>query len=83
MDFVVGLQRTMSGNDTTWVIVDRLTKSAYFITIKATFQWKDLLKIMYPRLLGCMECQNLSFQIVMGVLPLNFGRVFILLWGRN
>ncbi|GJW13188.1 putative reverse transcriptase domain-containing protein [Tanacetum coccineum] len=29
MDFVTKLPRTQSGNDTIWVIVDRLTKSAY------------------------------------------------------
>nr|GEW37783.1 reverse transcriptase domain-containing protein [Tanacetum cinerariifolium] len=31
MDFVTKLPRTSSGYDTIWVIVDRLTKSAYFL----------------------------------------------------
>nr|GEV41886.1 retrotransposon protein, putative, Ty3-gypsy subclass [Tanacetum cinerariifolium] len=31
MDFVTKLPRTSSGHDTIWVIVDRLTKSAYFL----------------------------------------------------
>ncbi|GJZ10961.1 putative polyprotein [Tanacetum coccineum] len=31
MDFVMKLPRTSSGHDTIWVIVDRLTKSAYFL----------------------------------------------------
>ncbi|GKE36625.1 putative reverse transcriptase domain-containing protein, partial [Tanacetum coccineum] len=34
MDFVSGLPRTPSGYDTIWVIVDRLTKSAYFLPMK-------------------------------------------------
>ena len=34
MDFVVGLPRCQSGDDTIWVIVDRLTKSAHFLPIK-------------------------------------------------
>ncbi|PKU84042.1 hypothetical protein MA16_Dca010326 [Dendrobium catenatum] len=34
MDFVVGLPRSRRGNDTLWVIIDRLTKSAHFIPIK-------------------------------------------------
>ena len=34
MDFVMGLPRTLKGNDTIWVIVDRLTKSAHFLPIR-------------------------------------------------
>ncbi|GKC25089.1 putative reverse transcriptase domain-containing protein [Tanacetum coccineum] len=34
MDFVTKLSRTSSGYDTIWVIVDRLTKSAYFLLMK-------------------------------------------------
>ncbi|KAL6310827.1 hypothetical protein AAG906_005867 [Vitis piasezkii] len=30
MDFVIGLPRTLGGNNAIWVIVDRLTKSAHF-----------------------------------------------------
>ncbi|GJV77292.1 putative reverse transcriptase domain-containing protein [Tanacetum coccineum] len=36
MDFVSGLLRTPSGYDSIWVIVDRLTKSAYFLSMKKT-----------------------------------------------
>ncbi|GJW33803.1 putative reverse transcriptase domain-containing protein [Tanacetum coccineum] len=34
MDFVTKLPKTTTGQDTIWVIVDRLTKSAYFLPIK-------------------------------------------------
>ncbi|GJR62068.1 putative reverse transcriptase domain-containing protein [Tanacetum coccineum] len=34
MDFVTKLPKTMSGQDTIWVIVDRLTKSAHFLPAK-------------------------------------------------
>nr|GFB16538.1 retrotransposon protein, putative, Ty3-gypsy subclass [Tanacetum cinerariifolium] len=34
MDFVSRLSRTSSGYDSIWVIVDRLTKSAYFLPMK-------------------------------------------------
>nr|GEW40863.1 putative reverse transcriptase domain-containing protein [Tanacetum cinerariifolium] len=36
MDFVTKLPRTQSGNDTIWVILDRLTKSAHFLSMKET-----------------------------------------------
>nr|GEV85412.1 putative reverse transcriptase domain-containing protein [Tanacetum cinerariifolium] len=36
MDFVSRLLRTPSGYDSIWVIVDRLTKSAYFLPMKKT-----------------------------------------------
>nr|GEX04494.1 putative reverse transcriptase domain, ribonuclease H-like domain, aspartic peptidase domain protein [Tanacetum cinerariifolium] len=36
MDFVTNLPKTQSGNDTIWVVVDQLTKSAYFLPMKET-----------------------------------------------
>nr|GEX90660.1 hypothetical protein [Tanacetum cinerariifolium] len=36
MDFVSGLPRTLSGYDSIWVIVDRLTKSVRFMPMKKT-----------------------------------------------
>ncbi|GJX00275.1 putative reverse transcriptase domain-containing protein [Tanacetum coccineum] len=36
MDFVTKLPRTQSGNDTIWVIVDQLTKSAHFLPMRET-----------------------------------------------
>jgi hypothetical protein len=37
MDFIVGLPITERGFDSIWVIVDRLTKSAYFIPVKTNY----------------------------------------------
>jgi hypothetical protein len=37
MDFIVGLPRTQAGYDSIWVIVDWLTKVAYFIPVKTTY----------------------------------------------
>ncbi|ONK55503.1 uncharacterized protein A4U43_UnF2330 [Asparagus officinalis] len=36
MDFIVGLPKTKKGNDSIWVIVDRLTKSAHFLLMRTT-----------------------------------------------
>jgi hypothetical protein len=46
MDFIVGLPRTQNGNDSIWVIVDRLTKVAHFIPVKVAY-WGDKLAQLY------------------------------------
>jgi hypothetical protein len=38
MNFVVGLPHTSHGYNSIWVIVDRLTKSAHFITVSTTYR---------------------------------------------
>ncbi|GJU45561.1 putative reverse transcriptase domain-containing protein [Tanacetum coccineum] len=42
MDFVTKLPKTPSGQDTIWVIVDRLTKSAHFLPMKETDSMEKL-----------------------------------------
>ena len=37
MDFDVGLPRTREGHDAIWVVVDRLTKSAHFLSVHTTY----------------------------------------------
>jgi hypothetical protein len=37
MDFISGLPPTQKGNDSIWVIMDRLTKSAHFLPVKIAF----------------------------------------------
>nr|AAL79340.1 Putative 22 kDa kafirin cluster; Ty3-Gypsy type [Oryza sativa]AAM48279.1 Putative 22 kDa kafirin cluster; Ty3-Gypsy type [Oryza sativa Japonica Group]AAP53268.1 retrotransposon protein, putative, Ty3-gypsy subclass [Oryza sativa Japonica Group] len=45
MDFVQGLPTTPAGNDSIWVIVDRLTKSTHFLPVKRNFSLKKLAKL--------------------------------------
>jgi hypothetical protein len=45
MDFVTGLPRTQKGNDSIWVIIDRLTKVAHFIPVKTTVGGATLARI--------------------------------------
>jgi hypothetical protein len=45
MDFVTGLPRTQKGNDSIWVIIDRLTKVSHFIPVKTTFGGATLARI--------------------------------------
>lgn len=37
MDFVVGIPRTLMVYESIWVIVDHLTKSAHFLSVKTTY----------------------------------------------
>jgi hypothetical protein len=50
MDFIVGLPRTQAGNDSIWVIVDRLTKVAHFIPIKTTYSGAKLAELYMSRI---------------------------------
>lgn len=45
MDFVVGLPKTLKGNDAVWVIIDRLTKSAHFLPIRMTFKMEQFARL--------------------------------------
>ncbi|GJT26434.1 putative reverse transcriptase domain, ribonuclease H-like domain, aspartic peptidase domain protein [Tanacetum coccineum] len=45
MDFVTKLPRTSSEHDTIWVIVDHLTKSAYFIPTRETYSMETLTRL--------------------------------------
>ena len=45
MDFVMGLPKTQAGFDAIWVIVDRLTKSAHFLPIRATYPLEKLAQL--------------------------------------
>ena len=51
MEFIVGLPKTHKGNDSIWVIVDRLTKVAHFIPVKATYQGDQLAQLYIDNIL--------------------------------
>ncbi|GJY67503.1 putative reverse transcriptase domain-containing protein [Tanacetum coccineum] len=44
MDFITKLPKTSSGQDTIWVIIDRLTKSAHFLPMKETDLMEKLMR---------------------------------------
>ena len=54
MDFIIGLTRTSSGYDSIWVIVDRLTKSAYFLAVKVTYPVPKYVEIYLAQIV-CMH----------------------------
>ncbi|KAH0639444.1 hypothetical protein KY285_036030 [Solanum tuberosum] len=45
MDFITGLPRFRGQHDSIWVIVDRTTKSAHFLSVKTTLSAEDYAKL--------------------------------------
>ncbi|GJW25999.1 putative reverse transcriptase domain-containing protein [Tanacetum coccineum] len=45
MDFIMKLQRTSSGHEPIWVIVDRLTKSAHFLAVHEDYKTERLARL--------------------------------------
>ena len=45
MDFVTHLPRTPRRHDVVWVIVDQLTKSAHFLTVRMTFTLEEFYRL--------------------------------------
>ena len=54
MDFISGLPHISSGYNAIWVIVDRLTKTAYFLPIKKTYS-TDRLSKLYVNRIVCLH----------------------------
>ena len=54
MDFVVGLPRSKDVYDFIWVIGDKLTKSAHFLPVKATYPMAKLAKL-YVKHIVCLH----------------------------
>nr|GEV39487.1 putative reverse transcriptase domain, ribonuclease H-like domain, aspartic peptidase domain protein [Tanacetum cinerariifolium] len=57
MDFVTKLLKAQSGNDTIWVVVDRLTKSTHFLPMKETDPMDKLARLYL---------KEVAFQKAMG-----------------
>ncbi|GJT38020.1 putative reverse transcriptase domain-containing protein [Tanacetum coccineum] len=45
MDFITKLHRSKSGHDTIWIVVDRLTKSAYFLATLGDYRMERLARL--------------------------------------
>ena len=52
MDFIVGLPNTSKGYDSIWVIVDRLTKVAHFLSIKTSYAARQYAQLYLDRIIS-------------------------------
>ena len=57
MDFVTHLPRTSRKHGAMWVIVDRLTRSAYFLAMRMTFTLEEFYRLYVQEIVRDMEFQ--------------------------
>jgi hypothetical protein len=50
MNFIVGLPPTQKNFDSIWVMVDRLTKSAYFIPVRTDYRSSDYAELYFNQI---------------------------------
>ncbi|GJW61702.1 putative reverse transcriptase domain-containing protein [Tanacetum coccineum] len=55
MDFITKLPRSSGGYDTIWVIVNRLTKSAYFLATREDYSMEKLLRLYIDDIVAMHE----------------------------
>ncbi|GJY75582.1 putative reverse transcriptase domain-containing protein [Tanacetum coccineum] len=91
MDFVTKLSKTSNGYDTIWVIVDRLTKSAYFLPIRENDSM-DKLARLYLKEVVSRHGIPVSIIFIMQALKLSYSRhltvksvdhLFVRLWSET
>ena len=75
MDFVTHLPRTLRGHDAVWVIVDQLTKSAYFLVVRMTFTLEEFCRLYVQEIVRLHGESYLLYHIKIPGLRLIFGRV--------
>lgn len=50
IDFVVGLLKSVKGQETIWVIIDQLTKSAHFLPVHMTFSMEQFVQLYFKEM---------------------------------
>ncbi|GKC67991.1 putative reverse transcriptase domain-containing protein [Tanacetum coccineum] len=79
MDFVIKLPKTLIGQDTIWVIVDRLTKYAYFLPMKETKSMEKLTRQYLKETYGQSEITIQTLEDMLRACVIDFGKG----WDRN
>ncbi|GJS41757.1 putative reverse transcriptase domain-containing protein [Tanacetum coccineum] len=64
MDFVTKLPMTSSGHDITWVIMDQLTKSAYFLPMREDYKTERLSRLYLNEIAEVGEGQLIGPELV-------------------
>jgi len=73
MNFVTHLPRTTKGNDSIWVIVDRLTKCAHFLAINQKMSMDKLVELYVREVVRLHGCRLALYLTEIRDLLLVFG----------
>ena len=81
LDFMVGLSSTQRGYDSIWVVVDKLTKSAHFILVKATYTVAQYVQLYIDHI---VSLHGMSVSIISRIsITLRFGRNYKRPWALS
>nr|GEV99087.1 hypothetical protein [Tanacetum cinerariifolium] len=72
MDFITKLPRSKSGHNTIWVVVDRLTKLAYFLATREDYNMEKLARLYIDEIVARYEVHALIISDRDGRLTLRF-----------
>jgi hypothetical protein len=64
MDFILGLQRTLTGEDSIWVVVDSLTKNVHFIPLKVKDPMDKLARLYVQNIVRLQRVPFDEYQIL-------------------
>lgn len=74
IDFITKLPKTLSGYDIIWVVISRMNKFPYFLSIKEMDKMEKLAKTYIKELFRCMAYRHLLSQIEIADLHLGPGK---------
>nr|GEV43455.1 hypothetical protein [Tanacetum cinerariifolium] len=76
MDFITKLPRTQTEYDSIWVIVERLTKSAYFIPVNEKFKTKKLARLYLKEIVLQTPGSGISIILAVGIPSTSSGNLY-------
>jgi hypothetical protein len=80
MDFIIGLPTTQSGYDSIWVIIDRFSKVAHFISVKTTYKGAKLAELYIARIMCLHGVPRRLYLTEEPSLRQGFGKSYIRQW---
>ncbi|GJW92705.1 putative reverse transcriptase domain-containing protein [Tanacetum coccineum] len=83
MDFITKWLRSSSGHDSIWIIVDRLTKLAYFLTIREDYNMERLARLYIDEMVARHGVPMSIISNCDGIFTLRFWQTLQKVWGTR